>query len=168
MVVIDRNVYTIKTHVYVSTGDVVKPSSEWIDTDLVVYASHLGLSASHRELGPNFECPREIAGRFKVGTTTTARVLKALYLFGYLTRAQYQAADRERLLVAQAQRDAEKADVAEEEFEELLRNGLVLTRAKKIIDARIKAQKQAAKGAAKKAGDEALASCNTEAGSTLG
>lgn len=138
MVCIDNNWYARK---FFSGPDVEL-------VDLEIYTNHLGLSMNHRELGPNFECPPEVSGRFKIGTYTTARVLKACYLFGYLTRTQYRAADRERITLALEESQAASAAEAEADLDHLLMHGLSPTRAKKIIDALVKQEKQAKKDAA--------------------
>jgi len=135
--VVDGTMYAIKFYPGYGIG---KQPNDLLG--LEIYTPFLGLSHNRGELEKlDADAVVNPIQRFKISTTTTARVLKAVHLFGFLTRTQYQAADRERLTLSIKDRLAERADDAEDQLDYLLSNGLPLDRAKKLIDGLVKQQK---------------------------
>ena len=122
--------------------------------NLVIYSSHLRLSHDRRELIDN---GRDQSGfntyEFKMSSSITEKVLKAVHLFGFLSVAQYRAAVSERYRLASVEYSKQQELDAEEELLQLVGGpDMPLAKAKKLIDGLVKEQKarslQAAQDAA--------------------
>jgi hypothetical protein len=136
---------------------------------LELYTNNLSLSYDGRELESNADTGESIPV-FKVSAAMTRKVLKAVHMLGYMTRAQYQAAEAQRIKAASAEFEEARLVRAEDELSVLLTE-MPLARAKKLIDYRIKQDKQARKDAALASEahtKEVFGNTQTVAGSTIG
>lgn len=86
---------------------------------------------------------------FKIGCVLTRRIHKAIYYFGGMSAAQLQASQNIRAGLASKEQQLAMQRDGENRLHGLLDDGVLSAEAaKKIIDARVKANKQAAKSAA--------------------
>jgi hypothetical protein len=145
----------------------VNPKVVQADNLPTIYTTSAGTTGNNRQL---IHVGSSRAGwneyEYKLGTTMAERILTALYLFGFMTRAQYQAAQIERRRLAKAEWDTQKAEEAEHELANLVNDydgPLSLAKAKKLIDGWVKADKQAKAKEAKRAAEDSLQDTCAEA-----
>jgi len=119
-----------------------EPNGVTLLDDLLINTNWFGLSTDKRQLeNRGHDADGYNTYQFKMSATLTERVLKAVYLFGFLTTAQYRAAVIERQRLCAIEWANESAEEAERELLGLIGPDLPLAKAKKLIDGLVRAQK---------------------------